>query len=203
MEHTFVSATILLILITDPLGNIPFFISALQQVHPDRRRAVIFRECAIAFGTLLFFMLFGRPFLGLLHLTDQSLLVAGGVILFMIAIHMIFPPEKPSGDSGQKSREPFIVPIAIPMIAGPSAMATAMLIVNRSPDKLLEWITALAITMFVTMIVFLSSVKLRELLGEQVIQAVERLMGLVLCALAVEMLLGGLAVYLAPFLNQN
>jgi MarC family membrane protein len=196
MEHTFISATVLLILITDPLGNIPIFISGLNQVAPERRRLVVFRECAIAFGTLLFFLLFGRPFLGLLHLTDQSLSVAGGVILFMIAARMIFPPEGASSDKGRKPKEPFVVPIAIPMIAGPSAMATIMLIANKSPNKLLEWVAALAITIAVTTIVFLSSAKLKEILGEQVIQAIERLMGLVLCALAVEMLLTGLAAYL-------
>jgi len=200
MEHTFISATVLLILITDPLGNIPIFISGLQKVHPSRRLTVVFRECAIAFGALLFFMLFGRSFLGLLHLTDESLRVAGGVILFMIAIRMIFPPEGPSGGEGRNAREPFIVPIAIPMIAGPSAMATVMLIAHGSPNKLLVWITALVITIFVSMIVFLSSVKMKEILGEQVIQAIERLMGLVLCALAVEMLLGGLAAYLRPLI---
>jgi len=198
MEHTFISATVLLILITDPLGNIPIFISGLQKVSPSRRRLVVFRECAIAFGVLLFFMLFGRSFLELLHLTDQSLRVAGGVILLMIAIHMVFPPETRSDDNSPSSKEPFIVSIAIPMIAGPSSMATVMLMVNRSPNKLLVWITALVITISVTMVVFLSSVKTKEILGEQAIQAIERLMGLVLCALAVEMLLEGLAVYLRP-----
>jgi MarC family membrane protein len=196
MEHTFISATVLLVLITDPLGNIPFFISALQQVSPGRRRLVVFRECAIAFGVLLFFMLFGKPFLALLHLTDQSLSVAGGVILFMIAIRMIFPSEGSYSSNPRNPKEPFIVPIAIPLIAGPSAMATVMLIVSASPSKMLEWVAALAITILATMVVFLSAAKLKELLGGQTIQAIERLMGLVLCALAVEMLLGGLAAYL-------
>jgi MarC family membrane protein len=196
MEHSFISATLLLILITDPLGNIPCFISALQQVRPERRRLVVFRECAIAFGALLFFMLFGRSFLALFHLSDQSLRVAGGVILFMIAIHMVFPPESQARGDAPNPREPFIVPIAIPMIAGPSAMATVMLMAGGHPHKPLLWVAALVLTISVTLVVFLSSVKLRELLGEQVILAVEKLMGLVLCALAVEMLLGGLAVYL-------
>ena len=198
MEHTFISATVLLILITDPLGNIPIFISALQRVQPNRRSKVIFRECAIAFAVLLFFMLFGRSFLGLLHLTDQSLRVAGGVILFMIAVRMIFPQGGTVEGEGHEPKEPFIVPIAIPMIAGPSAMATVMLIVNRSPNKLLEWIGALAITILATLVVFLSSIKIKEVLGEQVILAIERLMGLLLCSLAVEMLLGGMAAYLKP-----
>jgi MarC family membrane protein len=196
MEYSFISATLLLILITDPLGNIPIFLGALQQVRPERRRLVVFRECAIAFGALLFFMLFGRAFLDLFHLTDQSLRVAGGVILFMIAIHMIFPPEDKTSGEAPKPKEPFIVPIAIPMIAGPSAMATAMLIASGNPHKLLLWVAALTITISITFVVFLCSVRLKDLLGEQVILAVERLMGLVLCALAVEMLLGGLAVYL-------
>ena len=196
MEYSFVSATLLLLLITDPLGNIPVFISGLQQVRPERRRLVAIRECAIAFGAMLFFMLFGRPFLELFHLTDHSLRVAGGVILFLIAIHMVFPPEDQANSEEQKPREPFIVPIAIPMIAGPSAMATAMLVASGNPQKLPMWVAALTITIVITLVVFLFSVKLKELLGEQVILAIERLMGLVLCALAVEMLLGGLAVYL-------
>ena len=196
MEHTFLSATVLLILILDPLGNIPFFIAGLQQVAPERRTRVALRECAIAFATLLFFLLFGRGFMQLLHLTDESMQVAGGVILLLIAIRMVFPHEGPAADDGRAPGEPFIVPIAIPMIAGPSAMATVMLIVTGNPQKLVAWIGALVVGILVTLVVFLLSTRLKALLGEQVIHALERLMGLVLCALAVEMLLGGLVSYL-------
>jgi MarC family membrane protein len=195
MDTSFLSATILLILITDPLGNIPLFISALKQVKPERRRRVVFRECFIAFSVLLTFMFFGKGFLEVMHLTDESLRVAGGVILFLIALKMIFPGE--GGHAGnQLSGEPFIVPIAVPLIAGPSAMATVLLMSTREPERILEWVGALTLTMLVTLLVFLFSGKIQKLLGEQAITALERLMGLVLTAISIEMLLGGVAAYI-------
>jgi len=196
MEPTFLSATILLILITDPLGNIPLFISALQHVRPERRRAVIYRECLIAFGTLLGFMVFGKHFLAILHLSDESLRVAGGVILFLIAIRMIFPAAGPKLGDDDIEGEPFIVPIAIPLISGPSAMATVMLMASRHPERILEWIGALVISIAVTTFVFLLSNRLKRTLGDQAITAIERLMGLVLTAVAIEMLLSGVAGYI-------
>ncbi|TCP14858.1 MarC family membrane protein [Crenobacter luteus] len=195
METSFWSATVLLILITDPLGNIPLFIAALKQVKPERRRRVVLRECLIAFAVLLAFLFFGRHFLELMHLTDESLRVAGGVILFLIAIKMIFPGEE-SAFGARFHTEPFIVPIAVPLIAGPSAMATVLLLSTREPARMPEWIGALTITMAVSTAVFLASGRLQKLLGEQVIAALERLMGLVLTAISIEMLMSGLAAYL-------
>ena len=125
MEYTFLSATVLLVLITDPLGNIPIFISALRQVAPERRSRVVLREVGIAFVLLLVFMFFGESFLRMMSLTDMSLQIAGGIVLFLIALRMIFPRE--GAAESQPTGEPFIVPLAIPAIAGPSAMATVML----------------------------------------------------------------------------
>ncbi len=200
MEQTFASATILLILITDPLGNIPPFISALGRVKPERRVIVVLRECAIAFVTLTVFMLFGRNILETLHLSQDTLKVAGGVILFLIAINMIFPGSgaKISDESGG---EPFIVPIAIPLISGPSAMVTVMLISASAPERMLEWFGALTISIAVTTVVFLASGKLRDLLGHHAIAALERLMGLVLTAISIEMLLGGTANYIKTLIR--
>jgi len=200
MQTSFISATVLLILITDPLGNIPLFITALKQVKPERRKKVVYRECLIAFLVLLTFMFFGRNFLDVMHLTDQSMQVAGGVILFLIALKMIFPSEGGSVFGSDKLHgEPFIVPIAIPLIAGPSAMATVFLMSTREPSRMLEWIGALTICMLVTTVVFLFSGRLQKLLGEQAITALERLMGLVLTAISIEMLLGGVASYIRQF----
>jgi len=196
MEQTFLSVTILLIVITDPLGNTPLFISALKSVRPERRLLVISRECAIAFVVLLVFLLFGKQVLGVLHLSADTLRVAGGVILLLIAINMIFPGSgaKMGGDEGDG--EPLIVPIAIPLISGPSAMVTAILIGASDPSRMLEWVGALAITMLVTFVVFLGSTRLERVLGHRVIAAIERLMGLVLTAVAVDMLMGGFASYI-------
>lgn len=193
MKQDFLSATILLILITDPLGNIPLFVSALARVAPERRLRVILRECAIAFVVLLVFLVFGSSFLDVLRLSDDTLKIAGGVVLFLIAINMIFPGSGGSLVEDSQGGEPLIVPLAIPLIAGPSAMTTVMLLGKSDPARMLEWIGALAIAMSVTTTSFLVSQKLKEVLGVRVLDAVERLMGLVLSAISIEMLLGGLA----------
>lgn len=198
MEHSFLSSTILLVLITDPLGNIPFFISALKHVKPERRRIVVVRECLIAFAALLLFLVAGRPILRVLHLSEDALRVSGGVVLLLIAIRMIFPEHgiRLGEDEGEE-REPFIVPVAIPLIAGPSAMATVLLMSTPDPARMLSLAGALTVTIAITALVFVSSTRIQKVLGDQAITAMERLMGLVLTAIAVEMLLGGIASYIS------
>lgn len=197
MDSTFLSTTILLILITDPLGNIPFFISALKKVRPERRRLVVLRECLIAFAALLIFLLAGRPILAVLHLSDDALRVGGGVVLLLIAIRMIFPDHGARlGEDEANPPEPFIVPLAIPLIAGPSAMATVLLMSSQNPGRLLSLTGSLTVTIAITAGVFLASTRIQKVLGEQAITALERLMGLVLTTISVEMLLGGVASYI-------
>ncbi len=187
---SFASAVILLVLVTDPLGNMPLFVGLLRQVDPGRRRPIIIRELLFATAILLFFMLFGRRVLALMHLSDTSMGIAGGVILFLIALKMIFP--HPDGGSGYRVHgEPFLVPLAVPFIAGPSAIATVLLLVSREPGRLLEWTAALGIAMAVSAVVLVFAERIADFLGEQVTQAFERLMGLVLTAMAIEMLLAG------------
>ena len=132
MSYTFASATILLLLITDPLGNIPIFANALRGVAPERRARVILREVLIAFALLLVFLFFGAQFLRVMNLSDLSLQIAGAVVLFLIALRMIFPPD--AGPPTDLPGEPLIVPLAIPALAGPSAMATVMLLVAQAPE---------------------------------------------------------------------
>ncbi|MBM3117174.1 MarC family protein [Jeongeupia naejangsanensis] len=193
---SFVSAFVLLLLVTDPLGSIPLFVAMLKQVPPQRRLRMIVREVSVAFVVLLVFMLTGQQFLALMHLSQTSLGIAGGVILFLIALRMVFPhPDGVFGDV--KGGEPFIVPLAIPLLAGPSALATVLLLVSRAPDRLWEWIGALALTMLVCALVLGFSEKIGQVLGERVTTAFERLMGLVLTAIAVEMLLSGVREYIA------
>jgi len=203
METSFFSATILLILTTDPLGNIPLFIAALEKVKPERRRLVITREVLIAFAVLMTFMLFGKRFLEVLHLSDEALSVAGGVILLLIAIDMVFPHRAASQPEPAFTREPFIVPLAIPLISGPSAMATVLLLASRNPGRSLEWSCAIFLSMAVIYVVFLMAIRLRKLLGVDAITAMERLMGLVLTAIAVEMLLGGVSSYIRQMPRPN
>ena len=190
MEHTFASATILLLLITDPLGNIPIFVNSLRAVPPNRRARVILREVLIAFGLLLSFMFVGQSFLKAMSLSDVSLQIGGAVVLFLIALRMVFPP--PAQDSPTPDVEPLIVPLAIPALAGPSAMATVLLLVSQAPERRLEWVAALTVTMVVCAGVLLMAERLQQVVGERVVSAFERLMGLILVSISVEMLIRGL-----------
>ena len=194
MDVSFTSAVVILLLVMDPIGNIPLFVSLLRQVEAARRTRVILRECAIAFAVLLVFVFFGAAILGVLGLSDPSLTIAGGVILFLIALRMIF--RRPEGIFGDTvSGEPFIVPLAIPSIAGPAAIATVMLLVSRAPQRLLEWCVAVSVAMLVTAVLLVSADRLARLAGEQGLLAFERLMGLILTAIAVEMLLRGIETF--------
>ncbi len=190
MEHSFASATILLLLITDPLGNIPIFVNSLRAVPPERRALVIVREVMIAFGLLLTFMFAGQSFLKAMSLSDVSLQIGGAVVLFLIALRMVFPP--PSQDSPVPVAEPLIVPLAIPALAGPSAMATVLLLVSQAPERRLEWVAALTVTMVVCAVVLLMAEQLQRLVGLREVSAFERLMGLILVSISVEMLIRGL-----------
>jgi MarC family membrane protein len=194
MDVSFTSAVVILLLVMDPIGNIPLFVSLLRQVEAARRTRVILRECAIAFVVLLVFVFFGAAILGVLGLSDPSLTIAGGVILFLIALRMIFRrPEGVFGDTG--SGEPFIVPLAIPSIAGPATIATVMLLASRAPQRLLEWCLAVSVAMLATAALLVSADRLAKLAGEQGLLAFERLMGLILTAIAVEMLLRGIETF--------
>lgn len=194
MEHSFVSALVLLLLVLDPLGSLPIFIPIMRGVAPERRRRVAVREVGIAFLVLFGFMIFGGGFLRLMHLSERSLEVAGGVILLIIAIRMIFSSGSAAYGLPQ-GREPLIFPLAVPLLAGPSAMATVLLLASRQPGRVIEWVAALAVAMLISGSVLLLAGRIRRLLGDSVISATEKLMGLVLTAIAVEMILAGLKRY--------
>ena len=195
MDHTFLSAVVLLLLVLDPFGSLPIFVSVLRDVAPGRRTRVALREVAIAFGVLLAFMLSGESFLAVMHLSERSLEVAGGVILIIIAIRMIFGSGGDVYASEGPPREPFVFPLAVPLLAGPSAMATVLLLASRQPDRMLSWVGALAGAMVVSGAALLLCERIRRLIGDSVVSAIEKLMGLVLTAVAVEMVLAGLKRY--------
>ena len=198
MDHSFLSAVILLLLVLDPLGSLPVFIPIMRDVPPERRTRVALREVAIAFVVLFAFMFLGEGFLRVMRLSERSLEVAGGVILLMVAIRMIFSHE--GGVYGTpEGKEPFIFPLAVPLLAGPSAMATVLLLASRQPDRVMAWAGALTCAMAVSGAVLLLCERIRRLLGDSVVSALEKLMGLVLTAIAVEMILAGLKQYfMAP-----
>jgi MarC family membrane protein len=196
MTAAIFSASVLLLLVIDPFGNVPLVVSTLAGVPAARRRRIIVRECVFAFVILLAFMFGGRAFLELLHLSDESLTIAGGVILFLIALRMVFP--RPEGIFGAPhGGEPLLVPLAVPMIAGPSAIATVMLLATHDPAHLANAAIALTLAMALTTLVLVGAYRLQEVLGERAMVALERLMGLVLTALAVEMLLSGVRSFVA------
>ena len=193
-QYTFLSATILLVLITDPIGNIPIFANALRPVAPERRPKVILREILIAFALLLTFMFVGEGFLRVMNLSELSLQIGGGVILFLIALRMVFPPAA-TADNDEQLMEPLIVPLAVPAIAGPSALATVLLLVSQQPERRWEWIGALCVTMIISAIVLVSAERIQRIIGTRLVVAVERLMGLVLVSVAIEMLLRGIKTF--------
>ncbi|GMV57809.1 MarC family protein [Betaproteobacteria bacterium PRO7] len=196
MEANFVSAVVLLLLVCDPFGNVPIFISALRDVPSERRRRIILRECLIAFAVLTVFVFIGRPFLDLLGLSELSLQIGGAVVLMLVAIRMVFP--SPEGVYGQPpGGEPFIVPLAVPALAGPSALATVLLLVSRDPQRTWAWVAAIAVVMAVSAVILAFAERLQHWLGERVTVAFERLMGLVLAAIAVELMLRGIKTFVA------
>ena len=195
MDISFASAVVVLLLVTDPIGNIPLFATLLQSVEPARRTRVILRECLIAYAVLLVFVFFGERVLALIGISDRSLNIAGGVILFLIALRMVFrSPEGPFGELPQG--EPFIVPLAIPSLAGPTAIATVVLFTSKAPERMSEWVIAVTLAMAIAALALVFAERIARSLGERPLMALERLMGLVLTAIAVEMLLRGIELFI-------
>ncbi|HJW34211.1 MAG TPA: YhgN family NAAT transporter [Holophagaceae bacterium] len=193
------SAAIMLFLIMDPLGNVPLFLATLKHLSASRRRKIIIRELVIAYGVMMLFLFFGQGMLDALQLKQESISIAGGIILFLIALKMIFPPEseKRERDEEAAETEPFIVPLAIPLVAGPSLLAALLLLVSREPQRMLEWWGAMTGAWAASVVILLSSSALHRLLRERGLVALERLMGMTLVTMSVQMFLNGLAEYLA------
>lgn len=188
---TLYAATLTLILVMDPLGNIPIFISILNAVDEKRRAKIIIRESLIAFLILTIFLLIGQNILNGLHITEPALGIAGGIILFLIALRMIFP-EHESSQRERQIGEPFVVPLAIPLLAGPSALATVQLFVSSAPDKMPIWFFAILIASLVSTGLLLIANHIKKFLGQKGLIAVERLMGMLLTTIAVQMFLSGI-----------
>jgi multiple antibiotic resistance protein len=191
------AAAVTLFLIMDPLGNIPIFLSVLSKVAPERRRRILIRELLIALAIMLLFLFTGPAILTSLGLSREAISIGGGLVLMIIAIRMIFPSRGGvMGDDGAEG-EPLIVPLAIPLIAGPSVLATLVLLAETGPDRSGDWLLAMVGAWAVTAAILLLSQRLYNILGARGLKAIERLMGMILVTISVQMLLDGFKSYLA------
>lgn len=192
----FISSVFTLTLVMDPLGNIPLFMSALKDVGEERRRAVIVRELFIALGIMAFFLLFGKYFVSALSLDVTAMSVAGGIVLFIIALQMIFPTHHSTFAEGPEG-EPFIVPLAIPLIAGPSTLTTIMLFSMREPGRLGLWAGVIGAAWLVNAVILGGlSGWFSRILGARGLLAMEKLMGMILVTISVQMVMTGLKKFL-------
>jgi len=195
MDMSLLSAVLLLLIILDPIGNVPVFIATLERVAPERRFRVIARECLIAYLVLLFFAIAGNRLMSWMHLSDYSMGIAGGIVLFVIAFRMVFRrPQGVFGESGET--DPFIFPMAIPLFAGPSAIAFVMLLTSKAPDRMLEWMSAITIAAAISSAILCAGSFLDRFIGQRGMKAMETLLGLLLIVVATQMLLDGITVYL-------
>ena len=194
---TIYSAAIMLFLVMDPFGNIPIFLSVLSHVDPKRRGKIIVRELLIALIFLIFFLFFGKFILAGMHITEPALGIAGGTILFLIAIKMIFPASNSTFVNDEdKDGDPLIVPLAVPMVAGPSSMTMVILLSTQYPDQQMSWLAALIISWSLGFIILILSEKLSKIVGKRTLKAIERLMGMILTTMAVQMLLTGIKTFM-------
>jgi multiple antibiotic resistance protein len=191
------TVTFSLFILMDPLGNVPIFIAVLRRVPARRQRKIILRELLIALGIIIAFNLIGDFILTLLGVSEDTVKIAGGIILFLIALKMVFPTDKGFSDSDIHEREPFIVPLAVPLIAGPAVLAAVILYSHELPN---DWIVLAAIVLawIASTIILLSSSFFQKVLGKKGLTACERLMGLLLTLIAVQMFLSGLKSFMHP-----
>ena len=189
------SAAVLLVIIMDPIGNIPIFHAMLARFPRATRLRIITRELLIAYAVLVLFLVAGDGVLRWLGLQQPALGVAGGVVLFIIALRMVFP-EPGAGREAVEETEPFIVPLAIPMLAGPSAVAAVLLLVSRDPERFWSWWAALTLAWTLSAAILLASGVLMEKLGPRTLRALVRLMGMLLIMMAVQMFMDGIAAYI-------
>jgi multiple antibiotic resistance protein len=189
------AAAATLFFVMDPLGNIPVFNAVLARFDHQRRSRIVARELVFALIILLIFLFAGTAILQFLRLSQSSLSIAGGVLLFIIALRMIFPRNR--SDEAEDEEEPFIVPLAMPLVAGPSTIAFLLLLSSSQPARLWEWCIALVIAWSASTVLLTVSPFMIRALGRRGLRAIERLMGMLLVLLATQMLLNGVAEFVA------
>ncbi|MCY1284978.1 hypothetical protein D9M68_295030 [compost metagenome] len=185
------SIAVLLFFVMDPFGNIAIYIAALKNVEPQRRMRVALRELLFALALLMLFLTFGDKILSGLGLSREATAIAGGIILFVIAMRLIFPP--PQGVLGElPGGEPLLVPLATPAVAGPSALAVLLTLRSTHAAPLWELYLGLFLAWLATAVILLQASFLQRFLGPRGLTAVERLTGMLLIMLSVDMLLDNL-----------
>lgn len=195
----FLSTVILLFIVIDPVGLAPMVQGMLKKYTPDKQKAILKRELIVALGLLLLFFFSGKFLLTLLGLEPATLNISGGILLFLVALGMVFPAKDMFSSAGRTpgQDEPFIVPIAMPLMAGPSSLAIIMLHASQSPDSVSQMTYAAAIVtawFFSGVVLFLAQ-KFLRLLGDKGTIALERMMGMILIMISVQMFMNGLAAY--------
>ena len=194
--NNFISAVFTLTLVMDPLGNIPLFISALKGTPEARRRGIVVRELLIALGIMLFFLLFGRYIVSSLSIDLTAMAVAGGIVLFLIALQMIFPSHHSHFAEGPEG-EPFVVPLAIPLVAGPSTLTTVLLFSLQEPGRLGTGAAVVGAAWLINALILGGLAgRLSRLLGSRGLLAMEKLMGMILITISVQMIMTGIKKFI-------
>lgn len=191
------SLALSLFILMDAIGNVPLYISFLKHLPPERQRIVIVRELLIALGVIILFALLGEALMDFLHIDSHTIQVAGGIILFILSLKMIFPPNKNPNERMPHNTEPLVVPLAVPLVAGPAVLA-AVMIYSKQETHIFVLLGAILIAWATSLVILLSSSLLKHILGWRGITAMERLMGLILTLIAVQMFLTGFSTCLRP-----
>ena len=202
MDNSFsiISTAILLFFILDPFGNVPLVLSILKNTNKEEHTKIIIRETLIGLLILLIFLFFGENFLSVFHLETHSITIAGAIIFFIISLKMIFPDPNNELFVLKKGDSPLVVPIAMPMIAGPAAIATLLVLAKTNEDNTSSLFVSLLLAWFFSSLILISAPKLYKILKEKGLSALEKLMGMLLLIMAVQMFIDGIRALL-PSLN--
>ena len=188
-----------LFVVIDPIAVAPLFMTLTRHMEPAQRRAAALRSCLVAAGVLTIFGLIGDTLLTFIGISLNSFRISGGILLFIIAAEMLFEKRTERRTTHTKSaHDPSVFPIAVPLVAGPGAMATMVLLSTQKGGQW-DWIISIHIVMLavllITFVMFLIGAKIDKLFGKNGINVLTRLFGILLAALAVQIVLDGLGGY--------
>ncbi len=191
------SVALSIFIVMNAIGSASIFLFFLKGIPVKRQKQIVFRELLIALFIIILFYFIGNVLLNFLNITENIVQISGGVILFLLSLKMLFPPEKAHHVEVvelQKIKEPLIVPLAIPLIAGPAVLATVMLYSQQ--QTMFVMLGAISIAWLVSLVILILSSIISEKLGENGITAVERLMGFIMVLIAMQMFLSGVKDFL-------